>query len=76
MTLLPMDGKFYELPAKEKQRQWQETMDMCVTEGRTARSCRVRLDACPPFVDEDMAVSWRMGWHQRDAELKRRPAPN
>jgi ribosome modulation factor len=37
------------------------------------------LKACPPFRDEDMAMSWRMGWRHakeergrlRDRRLKR-----
>jgi hypothetical protein len=50
----------------------QEVWDSCAREGRAARACGFQIKHCPPYRDQDMAVSWRMGWRQMDEEMKER----
>lgn len=59
---LPIVGNYYE-PAD---RLYRSTMDIAVKEGRTARACGIPKDRCPPFIDPDMAISWKMGWRWED----------
>lgn len=54
-------------PTEEQVR---KVWDACIQEGRCARICGLGIEHCPPFVDEDMAVSWRMGWTREDEERK------
>ena len=43
-----------------------KTLHSVVAEGRCARAIGMRLEQCPPFVDNDMSVSWRIGWYDED----------
>ena len=43
-----------------------EVWHKVVNEGRAARFIGRKLHDCPPFVDENMAVSWRIGWYDED----------
>ncbi|WP_143198640.1 hypothetical protein [Bradyrhizobium sp. AS23.2] len=44
------------------ERRHRQVYSACILEGRVARAVRVPLKDCPPYVDEDMSISWRMGW--------------
>ena len=33
-----------------------------VEEGRAAYRAGIPISGCPSFVDEDMAIDWRIGW--------------
>ena len=33
-----------------------------VEEGRAAYRAGIPLSGCPSFIDEDMAINWRIGW--------------
>ena len=35
-------------------------------EGAAARKVGVPISKCPPFVDSDMAVDWKIGWRYED----------
>ncbi len=48
----------------------QKVWDACTRDGYAAFKTGARLKDCPPFVDPDMAVSWRMGW-RRGLESKK-----
>jgi hypothetical protein len=48
-----------------------KTLHLVTREGRAARAIGLTLHDCPPFVDDDMATSWRIGWY--DEDLRRDP---
>ena len=48
------------------ERQRLETWHKISEDGATARACGVPLDRCPPFMLEDMAISWKLGWYGED----------
>jgi len=35
-------------------------------EGAAARRANLPVEKCPKFIDEDMAVNWRIGWRHED----------
>lgn len=41
----------------------QRMLDSCSKHGFASYAAGIGLDYCPPFVDNDMACSWRIGWH-------------
>jgi|SRR5215469_1454131 len=43
-----------------------KVMHSVTREGRTARAVGLGLDDCPPFIDNDMSISWRLGWYDED----------
>lgn len=53
-------------PEKTRQKVW----DACTRHGYASRVCGMKMADCPPYVDDDMAISWRMGWRQADEERK------
>lgn len=50
----------------------QRIYDACVNEGRASRLFGKRLTDCPRYVDNDMAISWRMGWRYKNEEMRKR----
>lgn len=61
------DEPIYD-PRDPKKRD-QEMYGKIVAEGRAARRAGLRIDKCPPYREEDWAISWRMGWRWEDEEI-------
>jgi len=40
-------------------------------EGRGARAAGLKIEDCPPFRDDDMTASWRIGWRDEDERRAR-----
>jgi hypothetical protein len=55
---------------------FKRTMASCMREGCVARWIGQKIDACPPYRDEDMAISWRIGWRHVDMRMSRRNDDN
>jgi hypothetical protein len=62
------------LPVSERERRAieQKVWDYCVMDGRNCRRIGIPLRDCPAFQNNDMTVSWRMGWRQQDEWMKER----
>lgn len=44
-------------------------------EGYNSYIAGIGYDECPPFIDSDMAVDWRLGWHHaHEIHYRHRPA--
>lgn len=61
----------------EQQRRFDDRVHRdCVRDGDAAYRAGLAIDACPPFVDNDMACFWRIGWHHaHEEDVQRRPGP-
>lgn len=64
------DLPIIELTPQQQEKLRRETWALCVQDGRAARRLGVPLRSCPPFRDPDMQVSWRMGWHYEDKDIR------
>ena len=43
-----------------------QVQDMCMGQGRIARTVGFSILECPPFTVEEMADSWKRGWRMED----------
>ena len=71
--------KITELPLADVPKEWRERFtrevwNNIVQEGRDYRRLGYPSNApIGKYLDNDMAVSWQMGWHQQDAIERARP---
>ncbi|MCP3475088.1 hypothetical protein NLM33_32720 [Bradyrhizobium sp. CCGUVB1N3] len=65
-----MTARIIDLPPDVQPAPVRQVYSQCILEGRASRAVKVPLSECPPYVDEDMAICWRMGWRWEDEERR------
>lgn len=59
-----------ERPSEIERENWKAATEA----GRTARLCDLPVTKCPPFKDNDLVLSWKMGWRHEDERIAARKA--
>ena len=60
-----------KLTDKQREKWQRETWNLCACLGEAARSAGLSIDDVPPFKEEDMQISWRIGWRHEDERRMR-----